>query len=284
MDVVLITGMSGAGRSTAAHVLEDHHWYVVDNLPAAMLAPLVDELRSEREKVAVVIDVRSMEFSTELATGVQVLRATGDNVRILFLDSHDDVLVRRYESTRRPHPLQGDDRIVDGIAREREMLRNLRAEAEIVIDSSSLTVHQLALKVDQIFTDESERGLHISLLSFGYKYGIPYDADFTLDCRFIPNPHWDPVLQPMSGREKPVADAVLNHPATREFIESFVTLFQGASTGFLTEGKRYITVAFGCTGGRHRSVAVAEEVTRRLSALPGLSTSIHLQHRDVDRG
>lgn len=281
MDVVLITGMSGAGRSTAAHVLEDHDWYVVDNLPATMLFPLVDELRSEREKVAVVIDVRSMEFSTELSAGIKALRAHGDNVRILFLDSHDEALVRRYESTRRPHPLQGNDRIVDGIARERELLRNLRAEAEIVIDSSSLNVHQLALKVDQTFTNESERGLHLSLLSFGYKYGIPYDADFTLDCRFIPNPHWNPALQPMSGKEVPVSQAVLGHQATQDFIDSFLALFESARTGFLAEGKRYITVAFGCTGGRHRSVAVAEEVAKRLT---NSGVEVHLEHRDVDRG
>ncbi len=280
MDVVIVTGMSGAGRSTAAHVLEDHHWYVVDNLPASMLFPLVDELRSEREKVAVVIDVRSKEFSTELTTGVAALRANGDDVRILFLDSHDEVLVRRYEGTRRPHPLQGDDRIVDGIARERDLLRNLRADAEIVIDSSALNVHQLALKIDQTFSSENERALHLSLLSFGYKYGIPYDADFILDCRFIPNPHWIPALQPMSGREKPVSDAVLSHPATEEFISGFISLFNSVSAGFLREGKRYITVAFGCTGGRHRSVAVAHEVAERCKAM-GLD--VHLQHRDVDR-
>ena len=281
MDVVLITGMSGAGRSTAAHVLEDHQWYVVDNLPAAMLFPLVDELRGEREKVAVVIDVRSMEFSTELSAGIKALRANGDGVRVLFLDSHDEVLIRRYESTRRPHPLQGDDRIVDGIARERELLRNLRAEAEIVIDSSALNVHQLALKVDETFTNESERGLHLSLVSFGYKFGIPYDADFTLDCRFIPNPHWNPSLQPMSGREEPVAAAVLGHLATSEFIANFMRLFQTAMPGFLQEGKRYITIAFGCTGGRHRSVAVAEEVAKQMKSL---GVEVHLQHRDVERG
>lgn len=281
MDVVLITGMSGAGRSTAAHVLEDHHWYVVDNLPASMLFPLVNELRSERDKVAVVIDVRSKEFSTELSSGIKALRSNGDNVRVLFLDSHDEVLVRRYESTRRPHPLQGDDRIVDGISRERELLRNLRAEAEIVIDSSSLNVHQLAHKVDQTFTSENDRGVRVALLSFGYKYGIPYDADFTLDCRFIPNPHWVPELQPMSGREKPVSDAVLSHTATEEFIGNFMELFHKVTPGFLNEGKRYITVAFGCTGGRHRSVAVAEEVARRLKKI---GIDVHLQHRDVDRG
>lgn len=280
MDVVLVTGMSGAGRSTAAHVLEDHQWYVVDNLPAAMLFPLVDELRSERSKVAVVIDVRSKEFSTELSAGITALRDNGDNVRILFLDSHDEVLIRRYESTRRPHPLQGDNRIVDGISRERELLRNLRAEAEIVIDSSALNVHQLALKVDQTFTNASERGLHVALLSFGYKYGIPYDADFTLDCRFIPNPHWNPLLQPMSGRAKPVSDAVLNIHATEEFITHFIALFESAASGFLNEGKRYLTIAFGCTGGRHRSVAVAEEVSRRLKKL---GVEVHLQHRDVER-
>jgi UPF0042 nucleotide-binding protein len=280
MDVVIITGMSGAGRSTAAHVLEDHQWYVVDNLPASMLFPLVDELRSEREKVAVVIDVRSMEFTTELNSGVQALRGNGDSVRILFLDSHDEVLVRRFESTRRPHPLQGTDRIVDGIARERELLRNLRAEAEIVIDSSALNVHQLALKVDQTFTGESDRGMQVSLLSFGYKYGIPYDADFILDCRFIPNPHWVAHLSPMSGLEQPVADAVLTHPETSEFIEDFLALFRSIGAGFLREGKRYITIAFGCTGGRHRSVAVTEEVSARLQA-EGIR--VRVQHRDVER-
>lgn len=280
MDVVLITGMSGAGRSTAAHVLEDHHWYVVDNLPASMLFPLVDALRSEREKVAVVIDVRSMEFTTELSSGVHALRANGDSVRILFLDSHDEVLVRRFESTRRPHPLQGENRIVDGIARERELLRNLRAEADVVVDSSALNVHQLALKVDQIFTGESERGVRLALLSFGYKFGIPYDADFIMDCRFIPNPHWVPHLSPMSGRERPVSDAVLTHPETIEFIEDFLELFENVSAGFLREGKRYITIAFGCTGGRHRSVAVAEEVCARLKAK---GREVHLQHRDVER-
>ena len=272
--------MSGAGRSTDAHVLEDHHWYVVDNLPASMLFPLVDELRSERQKVAVVIDVRSKEFSTELSTGVAALKANGDDVRILFLDSHDEVLVRRYEATRRPHPLQGDDRIVDGISRERDLLRNLRSDAEIVIDSSSLNVHQLALKIDQTFSNESESALHLSLLSFGYKYGIPYDADFILDCRFIPNPHWIPALQPLSGKEKAVSDAVLSHQATEEFIASFLSLFNGATSGFLREGKRYMTVAFGCTGGRHRSVAVAQEVARRCKEN---GIDVHLQHRDVDR-
>jgi UPF0042 nucleotide-binding protein len=272
--------MSGAGRSTAAHVLEDHHWYVVDNLPASMLFPLVDELRSERQKVAVVIDVRSKEFSTELSTGVAALKANGDDVRILFLDSHDEVLVRRYEATRRPHPLQGDDRIVDGISRERDLLRNLRSDAEIVIDSSSLNVHQLALKIDQTFSTENESALHLSLLSFGYKYGIPYDADFILDCRFIPNPHWIPALQPLSGKEKAVSDAVLSHPATEEFIANFLSLFNGVTSGFLREGKRYVTVAFGCTGGRHRSVAVAQEVARRCKEN---GIDVHLQHRDVDR-
>lgn len=280
MEVVIVTGMSGAGRSTAAHVLEDHHWYVVDNLPASMLFPLVDELRSERQKVAVVIDVRSKEFSTELSTGVAALKANGDDVRILFLDSNDEVLVRRYEATRRPHPLQGDDRIVDGISRERDLLRNLRSDAEIVIDSSSLNVHQLALKIDQTFSNESESALHLSLLSFGYKYGIPYDADFILDCRFIPNPHWIPALQPLSGKEKAVSDAVLSHQATEVFIANFLSLFNGATSGFLREGKRYVTVAFGCTGGRHRSVAVAQEVARRCKEN---GIDVHLQHRDVDR-
>ena len=254
MEVVIITGMSGAGRSTAAHVLEDSNWYVVDNLPPAMLLPLIKEVEGEHQKVAVVIDVRSRAFF--------------------------EILVRRYEATRRPHPLQAGDRIFDGVTRERKLLGDLRATAEIVLDSSALNVHQLGNKISEVFAQLSDRGIHLSLLSFGYKYGIPYDADFILDCRFIPNPHWVPELQPLSGQDGAVAKMVLDNPATKEFIKNFLHLFNGTKDGFLQEGKRYLTIAIGCTGGRHRSVAVSEFLANEFK---NQKIDTTLNHRDLDR-
>ena len=280
MEVVIITGMSCAGRSTAAHVLEDSNWYVVDNLPPAMLLPLIKEVEGEHQKVAVVIDVRSRAFFEELAQSLSALKQMQVNVRILFLDSADEILVRRYEATRRPHPLQAGDRIFDGVTRERKLLGDLRATADIVLDTSALNVHQLGNKIGEVFAQLSDRGIHLSLLSFGYKYGIPYDADFILDCRFIPNPHWVPELQPLSGKDGAVAKMVLDNPATKDFINNFLQLFNGTKDGFLQEGKRYLTIAIGCTGGRHRSVAVSEFLANEFR---NQKIDTTLNHRDLDR-
>jgi UPF0042 nucleotide-binding protein len=192
----------------------------------------------------------------------------------------NEILVRRYEATRRPHPLQAGDRIFDGVTRERKLLGDLRATAEIVLDSSALNVHQLGNKISEVFAQLSDRGIHLSLLSFGYKYGIPYDADFILDCRFIPNPHWVPELQPLSGQDGAVAKMVLDNPATKDFIKNFLHLFNGTKDGFLQEGKRYLTIAIGCTGGRHRSVAVSEFLANEFK---NQKIDTTLNHRDLDR-
>ena len=258
--------MSGAGRSTVAHAMEDLGWYVVDNLPPAMLATLCDISTVTAPKIAVVIDVRGREFFGNLSSALSEIAERGVARKVLFVDASDEVLVRRFESTRRPHPLQGSDRIVDGISKERDRLRDVRSVADLVIDSSSFNVHQLERKVADLFRDDSQADLRVNILSFGYKYGIPIDADLVMDCRFIANPHWIPELRPLTGLDRPVSERVLGNENVQDFLSGYQALFETMAIGFFQEGRKYLTLAIGCTGGKHRSVAIAEELSSRLNS------------------
>lgn len=285
-EIVVITGMSGAGRSTVAHAMEDHGWYVIDNLPPSLLIPLFDLTQSSDDSIAVVIDVRGRQFFDDLNQTLAELVERGISRKIIFVDAAADVLVRRFESSRRPHPLQGSDRIVDGIEKERDRLRELRSGADLVVDSSQLNVHQLEKKIAELFSVDPSASLKVNVLSFGYKFGLPVDADLVMDCRFIPNPHWNPELRAMNGLDKQVSEAVLNAESVGEFLEKYLSLFNSLGQGYLREGKKYITLAIGCTGGKHRSVAVAEELARRIngSAIDAEhSVSAHAIHRDLGR-
>ena len=285
-EIVVITGMSGAGRSTVAHAMEDHGWYVIDNLPPSLLIPLFDLTQGSDDSIAVVIDVRGRQFFDDLNKTLAELAERGISRKIIFVDASDEVLVRRFESSRRPHPLQGSDRILDGIEKERERLRELRSGADLVVDSSQLNVHQLERKIAELFSVDPSASLKVNVLSFGYKFGLPVDADLVMDCRFIPNPHWDPELRAMNGLDKQVSEAVLSAESVSEFLERYLALFNSLGQGYLREGKKYITLAIGCTGGKHRSVAVAEELARRIngSAIDAEhSVSAHAIHRDLGR-
>ena len=266
-EVLIITGMSGAGRSRAAGVLEDLDWFVVDNLPPMMIVPLVDLMTragSSVERLAVVVDVRGREYFAELTRVLQHLRDAGVNYRILFLDARDDTLVRRYESVRRPHPLQGEGRILDGIGEERRALASIAERADVVIDTSELSVHDLAREVRAAVADGAPDALRINVLAFGFKYGIPLDADHVVDVRFLANPYWITELRHLTGRDAPVREYVLARPGAREFVDRYVAALEPVLAGYLAEEKRYVTIAVGCTGGKHRSVAIAGEIAQRL--------------------
>jgi len=284
-EVLILTGMSGAGRSTVAHALEDLGWYVVDNLPPTLLSDLINQSsNSEIGALAVVVDVRGGKFFDELASSLSQIKKSGTNFRVAFLDATDQALVQRFESTRRPHPLQGSGRIVDGIAAEREKLQDLLAQADVVIDTSNLNVHQLEKRTAEIFAQGLTQSVRVNVLSFGYKYGIPVDADLVLDCRFIPNPHWVPELRPLSGLDEKVKSTVLANPGVGDFVNTYVSLIQQMLPGYLREGKKYLTVAIGCTGGKHRSVSVAREIADKLDGEgAGFTISAHASHRDVGR-
>jgi UPF0042 nucleotide-binding protein len=280
--IVIITGMSGAGRSTAAKSLEDLGWFVVDNLPPALLPTMMDlASRANVTGVAAVVDVRSRAFSTDLKSAISELGIRGVTPQVVFLEASDDTLVRRFDSVRRPHPLQGAGRVVDGIAAERELLRDVRGDADIVLDTSALNVHELVASMHRYFGPGSHAGtLRLSVVSFGYKYGLPVDADLVADCRFLPNPHWIPELRPLTGQDAAVRDYVLTQPAAEEFLRAYVEVLNVSVAGFAREGKRFVTLAVGCTGGKHRSVAMAERLASRLS---GDGTEVQVVHRDLGR-
>lgn len=284
-EILILTGMSGAGRSTAAHALEDLGWYVVDNVPAALLPALIEQTDGAQiSAMAVVVDVRSGRFFDDLNNSLNQLVLDATPHRMLFLDATDQALVQRFESTRRPHPLQGSDRIVDGIARERIRLEELRSKADVVIDTSNLNVHQLEKRVGEIFASGQSHALRVNVLSFGYKYGIPVDADLLLDCRFIPNPHWIPELRLLNGLSKGVSEEVLSNEGVETFIDSYVSLVNQMAEGYLREGKKYVTLAIGCTGGKHRSVVIAEAIAQRLNSAHGVvAINAHAVHRDIGR-
>jgi len=282
-EIVIITGMSGAGRSTAAKSLEDLDWFVADNLPPDLLPTMVDLARRAEgavPRIAVVVDVRSRPFSSDLKSAIGELEARGIRPYVVFLEASDDLLVRRFESVRRPHPLQEGRRVVDGITAERELLRGLRGEADLVLDTSELNVHELRARLRDAFGSAAETALRVNIVSFGFKYGLPLDADMVADCRFLPNPHWVDELAPLTGQDSAVRDYVLHQPHAAEFLAAYARAVGITLNGYGQAGKHFVLLAVGCTGGKHRSVVMAEEIAARLgTSWPG----VQVVHRDLGR-
>ena len=284
IDVVLVTGLSGAGRGTAAKVLEDLGWYVADNLPPELIARMVDlglAAGSRITQLAVVMDVRSRGFSGDLDMVRHDLAMRSITPRVLFLESSDEILVRRYESNRRSHPLQGNQTLAEGIAAERAMLAGVRAAADLIIDTSTLSVPELRANIERAFGGAAAAQISVTVESFGFKYGLPMDADMVMDVRFIPNPHWIDELRPQTGQSPAVRDYVLAQPGASEFLQTYHRLLGLVVAGYVREGKRYMTVAIGCTGGKHRSVAMSEALAGLLAEDPQLE--VRVLHRDLGR-
>jgi UPF0042 nucleotide-binding protein len=281
-DYVLITGLSGAGRSTAAAALEDAGWYVIDNMPPSLLTQVADVMGgpdSDQERVALVMGRGGGAQIDEALPAIDALRSRGHRVRIVYLDAPQDVLVRRFEGTRRRHPI-AELQVAEAIADERRQLEPIRDRAHVVVDTGELNVNQLRQRMMQLFAPEPERAMRTSVVSFGYKHGIPRDADLVFDCRFLPNPNWVEKLRPLSGLDEPVQDFVLAEDATHAFLDRVDDLLGMLLPAYVAEGKSYLTVAMGCTGGRHRSVVLADELARRLE---GRGAAPVVIHRDIDR-
>ncbi|TFC19428.1 RNase adapter RapZ [Cryobacterium algoritolerans] len=282
-EMLIVTGMSGAGRSTVANALEDLGWYVVDNLPPQMLRPLVELVSragTSLPKIAAVVDIRGRGFFSDFQEIVQSLRKSA-RVRIIFLEARDDVLVRRFESVRRPHPLQGDGTILDGISAERSKLSAVRESCDLVIDTSDLNIHQLATSITERFAAADTAGVNVTLMSFGFKYGLPTDVDMVADVRFLPNPFWIPELRAHTGQDAEVRDFVLAQAGAVEFLDNYAAALEPVLAGYQRENKRHVTIAVGCTGGKHRSVAMSAEIARRIKDFPGVAVS--LKNRDLGR-
>ncbi len=282
-EIVIITGMSGAGRSTAAKSLEDLDWFVADNLPPDLLPTMLDLARRAQgavPRLAAVVDVRSRAFSTDLKSVVGDLDTRGTRPYVVFLEASDETLVRRFESVRRPHPLQEGGRVVDGIAAERELLQGVRGEADLVLDTSQLNVHELRARMRAAFAGDADTALRLNIVSFGFKYGLPVDADMAADCRFLPNPHWVAALAPLTGEDPEVRDYVLGQPGAAQFLDAYVEAVRVTLDGYQREGKHFVMLAVGCTGGKHRSVVVAEEIAARLA---GTWPGVRVTHRDLGR-
>ena len=282
-DFVVIAGLSGAGRSQAADILEDLGFFVIDNLPPELIPKVAELAQVPGTSVTnVVLVVGTGPYHAEVLPALSSLRRQGHRLRIVFLEAATDVLVRRYESTRRRHPLAGTDRsLAESIEVERELLASVRAEADVVIDTTDLNVHQLRTRIVDLFSvDAPSSGMQTTITSFGYKHGLPLDTDLVIDCRFLPNPHWVDELRPLTGLDEPVRDYVLGQDLTGEFLDRIESLLALLVPAYVAEGKSYLTVAFGCTGGRHRSVAIAESVAE---ALRVRGVDLRVAHRDIDR-
>jgi len=282
-EILIVTGMSGAGRSTVGNALEDLGWYVVDNLPPQMLRPLAELAQhagNALPKIAAVVDVRGGKLFADVQEAVEALRESS-NVRVLYLEARDDVLVRRFEQVRRPHPLQEDGTLLDGINAERTRMEELRASSDIIIDTSELNIHQLATSIQEKFAQANAAGVQVTVMSFGFKYGLPADADSVADARFIPNPFWIPELRSHTGLDEVVSEYVLKQEGVAEFVAAYGAALAPVLAGYQRENKRHATIAIGCTGGKHRSVAVAEELSALLRGLPGVA--VRVKHRDLGR-
>jgi len=284
IEVVLVTGLSGAGRGTAAKVLEDLGWYVADNLPPPLISRMVDfglDAGSRITQLAVVMDVRSRGFTGDLDWVRYDLATRGITPQVLFMEASNDMLVRRYEQNRRSHPLQGEQTLAEGIVAEREMLAAVRATADLIIDTSTLSVRELRESIERAFGGETVAQTAVTVESFGFKYGLPMDADTVMDVRFLPNPHWIDDLRPHTGQHPAVRDYVLAQKGAAEFLETYHRLLSLIVDGYHREGKRYMTVAIGCTGGKHRSVAIAEALAGLLESDEQLT--VRVLHRDLGR-